>query len=118
MNATRLISHIGDAPASVITSTHMFAQGVRDQNGVVTFRMSGGTFGLVYSFEIQGAAIYEGASTKWTTLAGSSDATGNFSDFILDNLAGSIDFPLMPVMRVVFDNTNAAHTTLEAWVVE
>lgn len=106
---------------ATIESAPIFPQGVRDQNGVVAAIVFSG--GINYTLEVQGAAEFDGASTIWHALQGSSSlGSSTFPERKIGGFSFTAEFPLMPVMRVVVTQDvgigSQGFDRVEAWLIQ
>jgi hypothetical protein len=104
-----------------ITSATLQVPGVRDQNGVVSgVIFNEGAPGTPhYLLQVQGAAEDQGASTVWHVIAQTGSGTG-LTELRLASAYFSIEFPLMPAIRLVFTQVDTVngYERVEAWVTE
>lgn len=113
-----------DSVGTGLYGSVVYVPGVRDQNGTATGIITGGSGTRESTLTIEGAAEYDGASTVWVTLGGTSNKdTAIFSDFRVNQFAFTLDFPLMPVIRFTYTpdtpiSGSQVYTRLEAWLVE
>ena len=122
MNTTKMLDFPNTGtPVPDTTSATLYVQGNRDQVGVASGIIFNNGTGTNYTLEIQGAAQDDGVNTVWHPLVGSQVPSGTpYIDQRVGGIAFTIEFPLMPLVRMVFTNDAGGdgYDRCEAWITE